>query len=103
MTTAAPAPDLTKLRIIPLPSSAAFSDFRSGEDEIDRNLEKCCEWHGSHRSRVYCAYLADDATLYGFYCVGLHAHESKFVEGFFIRARDDSRNFVPFIYINYLA
>ena len=103
MTTAAPALDLKELRIIPLPSGTAFSDFRSGEEEIDRNLPKCCEWHLCHRSRVFCAYLTHAPEMYGFYCLGLHAHDAKVVDGFFVRASDDMRNFVPFIYLNYLA
>ncbi len=41
--------------------------------------------------------------MYGFYCLGLHAHDSKSVAGFFTRSSDDVRNFVPFLYINYLA
>jgi GNAT superfamily N-acetyltransferase len=103
MKTAAPALDITRLKIVPLPSDTAFSDFRSGEAEIDRNLPKCCEWQRTHRARVYCAYLADAPELYGFYCLGLHAHDSKSVAGFFTRSSDDVRNFVPFLYINYLA
>lgn len=103
MKTAAPALDITRLRIVTLPSAAAFAGFRSGEDEIDRNLPKCCEWHRCHRSRVYCAYLGDEPDLYRFYCLGLHAHDSKAVAGFFARSNDDVRSFVPFIYINYLA
>lgn len=103
MTTAAPALDIKQLRIVPLPSEAAFSDFRSGEEEIDRNLWKCWDWHTNHRSRVFCAYLADQPDLYGFYCLGLHAHDANAVHGFFRRANDDVRNFVPFIYLNYLA
>jgi GNAT superfamily N-acetyltransferase len=103
MTTAAPALDIKRLRIVPLPSDTAFSDFRSGEDEIDRNLDKCCEWHRCHRSRIFCAYLTEEPDLYGFYCLGLHAHDSKAVDGFFTRSSDDIRNFVPFIYLNYLA
>ncbi|HYC14686.1 MAG TPA: GNAT family N-acetyltransferase [Stellaceae bacterium] len=103
MTTAAPEPDLKRLKIVPLPSDAALSAFRSGEAEIDRNLGKCCDWHRWHRSRVFCAYLGDGPSAYGFYCLGLHAHDAKTMEGFFTRAQDDVRNFVPFIYISYLA
>lgn len=103
MTTVAPTLDLTQLRIIPLPSNDALSDFRCGEPEIDRNLSKCCHWHACHRSRVYCAYLDGRPELYGFYCLGLHAHSSAHTEGFFTRSSDDVRNFIPFIYLNYLA
>src|SRR5438132_6597121 len=98
MTTAVPAIDFQKqLRIVPLPSSAALSDFKSGEREIDRNLNKCCGWDAIYRSRVYCAYLRDDPVLYGFYCISMHAHEAAIVAEFFVRSEDDSRNFVPFI------
>ena len=103
MTTVAPALDVGRLRIVPLPSDTAFADFRSAEDEIDRNLGKCCEWQRCHRARVFCAYLADEPDMYGFYCLSMHAHESKAVEGFFTRSSDDVRGFVPFIYLNYLA
>lgn len=103
MKTAAPALDIARLRIVPLPSEKALADFRCGEDAIDKQLPTCCEWQRTHRSRVYCAYLTDDPTPYGFYCLGLHAHDSKHVAGFFQRSSDDVRNFVPFIYINYLA
>jgi GNAT superfamily N-acetyltransferase len=103
MTTAAREPDLKRLRIVPLPSETALSEFRSGEAEIDRNLAKSWEWHRWYRSRVFCAYLGHDPNPHGFYCLGLHAHDAKSVEGFFARAADDLRNFVPFIYLNYLA
>jgi GNAT superfamily N-acetyltransferase len=52
---------------------------------------------------VYCAYLPDEPHMYGFYCLGLHAHDAKTIAGFFTSASDDARNFVPFIYISYLA
>jgi GNAT superfamily N-acetyltransferase len=103
MTIAAPKLDINRLRIVPLPSSDAFRDFRSGESEIDHHLDRCWPWHDCHRSRVFCAYLEGEAQLYGFYCLGLHAHESKYVDGVFARAADDTRNYVPFIYINYFA
>lgn len=103
MTIAGPALDIRRLRIVPAPSENVFADFRSGEDEIDRNLQKCREWHRCHRSRVFCAYLADEPDLYGFYCLGLHAHDSKSADEFFTRSSDDIRNFIPFIYLNYLA
>ena len=103
MTTAATKVDIQRLRIVPLPSAAAFDDFHCGEREIDRNLPKCCEWHACHRARAFCAYINGDPTLYGFYCLGQHAHEARAVEGFFERASDDTRSFVPFIYLNYLA
>jgi len=103
MTTAAPKPDITRLRISSISSAAALANFHSGEPEIDRNLSKCWPWHTCHKSRVYCAYRDGDVDPYGFYCLGLHAHESKYVDGVFARADDDSRNYAPFIYINYLA
>ncbi len=104
MTTADPTLDFRQnLKIVPLPSASAFENFQCGESEIDRQFGKVCHWHAVHRSRVFCAYLADDPTLYGFFCLGLHAHDSDKVEGFFSRAVDDKRSFVPFIYLNYLA
>jgi GNAT superfamily N-acetyltransferase len=105
MTTADPARDRKQFRIIPLPSDGAFAGFRSGEDEVDRQLDNCCEWHQCHRSRVFCAYHAERPDyLYGFYCLGLHAHEARHVpSGLLRRHRDDVRNFVPFIYVSLFA
>lgn len=103
MTTAAPKLDIQHLKIVPLRSSAAFDGFSCGEHEIDRNLSKCCEWHETHRARVFCAYINDEPTLYGFYCVGQHAHGAASVGSLFRRSSDDTRAYVPFIYLNYLA
>ncbi len=105
MKTAAPTLDFSKLRIVPLPSptNTVFADFRSGEPEIDKNLGKCCDWHGCYRSRVFCAYFDGDSALYGFYCLGLHAHDSKMAATLFVRPNDDDRGYVPFIYLHYLA
>ena len=100
---ATPALDIALLKIVPLPSDSAFAGFSSGERAIDRNLTQCCAWHKCYRSRVFCAYLASDPYLYGFYCLGLHAHRADAIDGFFERASDDVRNFVPFIYLNFLA
>jgi GNAT superfamily N-acetyltransferase len=82
MTIAAPKPDITRLKISSIPSATALANFHSGEPEIDRNLDKCWPWQTCHKSRVYCAYLDGDVDPYGFYCLGLHAHESKYVDGF---------------------
>lgn len=103
MTTAAPALDLRQLRIISLPSEHALDSFHSGEDEIDKNLVKCCEWQQCHRARVFCGYIGTDPDPYGFFCLGQHAHDSETMSRFFTRASDDVRSFVPFIYLNYLA
>lgn len=103
MTTAAPALNLKELKIVPLPTETALLKFKSGEEEVDRNISKCGEWHTRHRSRTFVAYRPGEAEPYGFYCLGLHAHDSKFVGNIFQRTSDDARNFVPFIYINLLA
>ena len=103
MTSAAPTLDVKQLKIVSIPSDTALTSFYSGEDEIDRNLYKCGEWHTCHRSRTYCAYLSDDLNPYGFYCLGQHAHDLRYAAGLFERASDDARSFVPFIYLNYLA
>lgn len=103
MTTAAPALDLRQLRIIALPSERALDNFRSGEDAIDKYLQKCCEWQQCHRARIFCAYIGADPVPYGFFCLGQHAHDSETMGRFFTRATDDVRSFVPLIYLNYLA
>ena len=95
--------DITALRITPLANSGALRDFSCGEPEIDQNLAKCGEWHSCHRSRVYCASLLGRNEIYGFYCLGLHAHRSEEIGEAFERSSDDVRSYVPFIYINYLA
>lgn len=103
MTTAGPVLDLKSLRFVPLPSASALAGFQCGEDEIDRNLPKCCQWEERHRARVFCAYLPSDPIPSGFYCLGLHAHDAKAVHGFFARASDDVRNYIPFIYLDYIG
>ena len=104
MTTAGPGLDLKKLKIFPLASPAPLTDFSCGEREIDRRLANCCDWHACHRARVFYAELpSEPGKTYGFYCIGPHAHEERHVRGFFQRASDDTRTFVPFIYINYIG
>jgi GNAT superfamily N-acetyltransferase len=103
MTTAGPALDLKSLKFVPLPSPSALADFRCGEDAIDREIAKCCVWESRNRARVFCAYLPADPIPRGFYCPGLHAHEAKAVHGFFAHAREDFRNYVPFIYLDYIG
>lgn len=102
MTTALPHPDITKLRFLRLSSRVAFRDFESGEGEIDRNLQKCCDWHDKHRAKVFCAHMDGVEEAYGFYCLAISASDAKYMDEDIARA-NDYRAFVPFIYVNYFA
>ena len=102
MTTADRPVDLQKLRIDSLVTPDVLGEFISGEDEVDRNVEKCCKWHGQYRNRVFCAFLPDICSAVGFYCLGISASKSKYLDQDVVRA-SGGRAFVPFIYLNYLA
>jgi len=102
MTTALPIPDIRNLRFRPLESEAVFRDFKCGEREIDRNIEKCCFWHNSHRARVFCAHINGVQEAYGFYCIGVSASETKHFDEH-LTDTDDYRPFIPLIYVYYLA
>jgi GNAT superfamily N-acetyltransferase len=102
MTTALLAPEINSLKFLPLKDLAAFRGFESGEREIDRNLEKCCEWQDKHRARVFCAHMDGVTEAYGFYCLGISAAEAGGMDADVTRA-NDGRKFVPFIYVYYIA
>jgi GNAT superfamily N-acetyltransferase len=102
MTTALPPPDIRKLVFAPLINDAVLRDFESGEREIDRNIAKCCVWQAQHRAKVFCAHIEGVPEAYGFYCLGVSASEAKYF-GEDISAANDSRAFVPFIYVYYFA
>lgn len=102
MTTALPQPEISKLKFLRLSNRAAFHDFESGEREIDRNLQKCCDWHEKHRAKVFCAHMDGVEEAYGFYCLAVSASDAKYMDEDIVRA-NDNRNFVPFIYVNYFA
>ena len=94
--------DIQLLRIVPLLDRTALSDFHSGESEIDRNIEKCCDWHSRHRARVFCACIDGNPTAYGFYCLAISASTSPDVKKEMVRISDE-RAYVPFVYLNYIA
>src|SRR5262245_59099899 len=102
MTTALPTPDIRNLKFRPLADPLAFHDFECGESEIDRRIGTCCEWETMHRARVFCAYLDNVPQPYGFYCIGIWAQDPKGMDPDIQRA-GEGRNFVPFIYLHYLA
>lgn len=102
MTIALPTPDIRSLKFSSILNSSTFLDFESGEREIDRNIEKCCEWHAQHRARVFCAYMDGTQEAYGFYCLGISASDAKYF-GDDISKANDYRSFIPFIYVNYFA
>jgi len=102
MTIARPPLDTRSLRIIPLSDAGLLDAFDSGESEIDRNIDRCCERHHKYRSRVFCAIVDGEQSAYGFYCLSISASESKYLAEEIIRA-NEGRAFVPFLYINYLA
>lgn len=102
MTTARQTVDIESLRIVPLADSNQLNDFSCGESEIDRNVTKCCGWNDIYRCRVFCAVLGDKTNACGFYCIGISASESKYLDENIVRA-SGGRNYVPFIYIHYLG
>lgn len=102
MTTALPHPEIGKLKFSHLSNRAAFRNFESGEREIDRNLDKCCDWHEKHRAKIFCARIDGVEEAYGFYCLAVSASDAKYMDEDIVRA-NDNRNFVPFICVNYFA
>lgn len=102
MTTAHRPVDPSTLRVEPLIDAIALEGFSCGEAEIDRNIPKCCEWHAIYSRRVFCAFLPDEKTACGFYCIGISASESKYLDQKLVRA-SGGKNYVPFIYLHYLA
>jgi GNAT superfamily N-acetyltransferase len=51
---------------------------------------------------VFCAFVGDDPVARGFYCLGISASEAKYFDAVITR-ENEGRNYVPFIYLNYLA
>ncbi len=104
MTTAPQPVDIKNLRIEPLASHESLRDFDSGEREVDRHIEKCCDWHRKYRQRVFRAFLprGEESVAVGFYCLGISAAESKYLSEEILQT-SDGQAYVPFIYINYLA
>lgn len=99
MTTARPALDIQQVRICPLADRRALADFHSGESEIDRNIDKCCDWQDKHRVRMFSAMQGEWPEAYGFYALGISAADAKYLSG----PSTDERPYIPFIYLNYLA
>src|SRR5216683_1701904 len=95
-------PDIRSLRIVPLSDHGWLAGFDSGEQEIDRNIERCCEKHDTYRGRTFCAMIDGHPNAYGFYSLGVSAHDSKYLSEEMIKA-SGGHAFVPFIYLNYLA
>jgi GNAT superfamily N-acetyltransferase len=85
-----------------LPDRSWLAGFDSGEVEIDRNIDRCCERHVAYRSRTFCAVIEGQSEACGFYTFGVSAHDSKYLDEDIVRA-SDGRPFVPFVYLNYLA
>ncbi|MCI0555767.1 MAG: GNAT family N-acetyltransferase [Anaerolineae bacterium] len=102
MTTADPPIDLKTLQIEPLGDSRCLMNFDCGEQEVNRGITRCCEWHGKYRNRVFCAFLPGMEFAVGFYCLGVSAHESKYLDDSIVSA-NGARAFVPFIYLHYLG
>ncbi|MCH7692165.1 MAG: GNAT family N-acetyltransferase [Proteobacteria bacterium] len=102
MTTAPQPVEIKNLRINPLNDPDELRDFDSGEHEVDRHIEKCCDWHGRYRNRTFCAFLPNQELAVGFYCLGISATESKYLDDEIVRSHGSFR-YVPFIYLNYLA
>lgn len=102
MTIALRAPDLGSLRFLHLQDRAAFLDFKSGERDIDRNIEKCYERHERHRTRIFCAHVDGVPQAYWFYCLSVSASTASGMDEDIVRA-NDNRSYVPFIYVDYFA
>lgn len=102
MTTAPQPVDLKNLRIHPLSDSGQLEGFDSGEPEVDRYISKCCDWHVRYRKRTFCAFLADDQVAVGYYCLGISATDSKYLDEEITRSHD-AFGYVPFIYLTYIA
>lgn len=102
MTTAPQSVDIGNLRIEPLDDHGALKDFDSGESEVDRHVEECCDYHQEYRRRTFCAFLSDEKIAVGFFCLGISASESRYLDDEIVRA-SGGHTYVPFIYLNYLA
>ncbi len=94
--------DIKNIRIKALQGHETLCGFSCGEREIDRNIEKCCNWHSRYRNRIFCAFLDNLDLVLGFYCLGVDAANAEYLDEAVLRA-NESYKFVPFIYINYLA
>ena len=102
MTTADHHVDLKKIRIELLGDPQHLEEFDCGEQEVNRGIERCCEWHVKYRNRVFCAFVPDFDFAIGFYCLGISAHESKYLDDKIV-STSGARAFVPFIYLHYLG
>lgn len=102
MTTARPLIDIEKLCIESLGNREVLEGFDSGESEVDRNVEKCCDWHPEYRGRTFCAFIPQEKKAVGFYCLGISASDSKYLDKDIVK-RSGGRGYVPFIFLNYLA
>lgn len=94
--------DASNIRIAPLRDASMLKGFSSGEREVDRNIEKCCGWHEKYRNRIFCASIKERDSVVGFYCIGVSATESKYIDVSILRS-DETFKFLPFVYINYIA
>lgn len=106
MSTVVQTVDLSTLDIRPLDDPSVFDGFCCGEDEVDRNLLKCFNWHDQYRRRVYCGYIGNPEVLCGFYCLGVSASESRYLDIPIwkkILRLDNEGSYTPFIYLNYLG
>lgn len=100
--TSAPIIDLSTIRITALPPERSLGNFECGEDEIDRNLEKCNTRNRTHRARIFYAWSKIEDKILGFYCLAISASESKYLDEYFKRD-DDFRPYIPFIYLSYIG
>ena len=103
MTTAHPTVDPRCVRIEPLPNAAVLANFCSGENQVDRHIDHCCNFHDRYRKRTYCAFVPDVEFAVGFYCVGISAADSEHLDREIYEPRDGRFGHIPFIYLNYLG
>jgi GNAT superfamily N-acetyltransferase len=102
MTTALPTPDIRSLKFSALVDPTQLRSFECGESQIDRSIAKCCEWHVMHRAKTFCAHVDGVPEAYGFYSLGIIAQDPKGMDADIVKA-GEGRNFVPFIYLHYIA
>ena len=102
MTTAPHHVDLQGLRIEPLVDPAELANFDSGESEVDKHVDKCCDWHQRFQRRVYCAHVSNEVAALGFYSIGVSAADSKYVDRDVVGTHGVFGP-VPFIYLHYIA
>jgi len=101
MTIARRTLDLPKLAINPLSDHAVLTGFRSGEREIDRAIDKCCQLQSDHLARTYWATDNGIQKAIGFYTLSIMPASAEHLSPDITFGRTGGH--IPFIYLNYLG